>query len=161
MLHIKLFDGLDPLQHEDVISRFTTVKQYRADEVVVLKGDPGTALLIVLAGEALVRLGEFEARFAPGDFLGEMAFVDGKPRSAKIMASVEATRIAHLSREQMAVIDRDEPNLANRVLWNIAIAQSERQRRTNDALMAMNARQRTSIAHRFPWLARLILGAPA
>jgi len=59
----------------------------------------------------------------------------------------------------MAVIQSGHPALAIQILWNINIAMAERMRRTNDAMMALSAKTQTSLARRFPWLARLLLGA--
>ena len=57
------------------------------DEVLVRKGDPGSELLIILEGEARVEANGSEvARISAGEFFGEISLLDGKPRSASVIA---------------------------------------------------------------------------
>src|SRR5262245_48920282 len=57
-------------------------------QIVFREGDPGDALYVVLSGHAAVNRTDTGgqtvelAKLAPGDFFGELALIDGAPRSA-------------------------------------------------------------------------------
>jgi CRP-like cAMP-binding protein len=85
------FDNLDPVERADVI-RIMEIQRLQEGESVVREGDPGDAWYVVFEGEArvmkLLRTGPMQiATLKPSDCFGEMAILDGEPRSA----SVEAT----------------------------------------------------------------------
>jgi len=62
-------------------------RSYRADAEIVRQGSSGTALYIVLSGEAqVVRDGEGIGSLAVGDFFGELALIEEHPRSASVVA---------------------------------------------------------------------------
>src|SRR5690349_20693638 len=62
----------------------------RAGKVLVEEGDFGRHLYVILGGEALVTRGDRRlARLGPGDWFGELAFLDGSPRSATVTAGTD------------------------------------------------------------------------
>ncbi|MGH9944830.1 MAG: cyclic nucleotide-binding domain-containing protein [Pyrinomonadaceae bacterium] len=79
---------------------------YRAGEPVFYENDPGDAAYIVRSGA--VRIWTYDqdarevtlARLEPHEFFGELAVLDGSPRSANATA-VEDTSLGRLSRERM------------------------------------------------------------
>ncbi|KKR08599.1 MAG: Cyclic nucleotide-binding protein [Parcubacteria group bacterium GW2011_GWC2_39_14] len=158
MLRTKLLEGLDPLRHDQVIARFTTRQTFAAGQPIVLKGDEGTALFIVLLGGARIRLGDFEVDFLPGDVLGEIAFLDGQPRSVKITATVDGTEIASLSRETMDTISRVEPQLAMLIFKNLGIGLASHLRQTNEQLLALGGRERNALTKKAPGLLHFLTG---
>jgi CRP-like cAMP-binding protein len=56
------------------------------------QGDEGDALYIICQGELEVRVGERAvAKVGPGECVGELALLDGEPRSASAVASADVT----------------------------------------------------------------------
>jgi CRP-like cAMP-binding protein len=101
---VPLFAALDP-ESLDSLARETRVRRFRRGEVIFHQGDPGDALFIVLAGRVKIALpaetGDeaILATLRPGDFFGELALLDGAPRSATA-AAIEATETAVLLRDR-------------------------------------------------------------
>ena len=58
-----------------------------AGSVLIPEGRPGREFFVVKDGEATCSIrGLTRARFEPGDFFGEMALLDGGPRTATVTA---------------------------------------------------------------------------
>jgi CRP/FNR family transcriptional regulator, cyclic AMP receptor protein len=78
-----------------------TVRSYSAQEMIIGHGDDGRDVFFVLQGRARVIVFSGNGRevayrdIGPGDIFGELAGIDGKARSASIVA-LEATRVARL-----------------------------------------------------------------
>lgn len=88
-------------------------RRFRRGEVVFHQGDPGDSLHIVDEGSVKITLpspdGEeaIIATLRPGDFFGELALLDGAPRSATA-AALEATTTLALPRDAfMELLDQD------------------------------------------------------
>ena len=98
-------------------------------------GDPGDAMFIVLEGELEVRTvssGGREVRLValgPGAVAGEMAALDGGPRSADMVAS-RRTRLWRIPRQALLEMLHAEPQVALALLSEL----SARLRRTNSDL---------------------------
>src|ERR1044071_2243042 len=103
-------------------------------------GDSGDALYLIESGRVRISVREGDgsdvtlAELAGGDFFGEMALLDGKPRSADATV-VEDARFAILSRENFLRFVRANPDVALKMMSAI----THRLRRTDDLL-----RQRVS-----------------
>jgi CRP-like cAMP-binding protein len=92
-------------------------RRYRRGESVFLTGDPGTSLCVVNAGRIKLALTSNEGRemildvLGPGEVFGELALLDGEPRSADAVA-IEATELLHLPREEFIAFLRAQPDAA-------------------------------------------------
>ncbi|HEY7522650.1 MAG TPA: Crp/Fnr family transcriptional regulator [Candidatus Limnocylindrales bacterium] len=101
---IPLFAGLEPESLES-LARETRLRRFRRGEVIFHQGDPGDALFVLLSGVVKIALpadtGDeaILATLRPGDFFGELALLDGAPRSASASA-LEPTETAVLSRDR-------------------------------------------------------------
>jgi CRP-like cAMP-binding protein/HEAT repeat protein len=63
-----------------------------AGETLFAQGDKGEALYIICQGEVEVRLGErVVAKLGAGECIGELALLDGEPRSATAVATCDTT----------------------------------------------------------------------
>jgi CRP-like cAMP-binding protein len=64
----------------------------------------------------------------PGQMTGELAMLDQGRRSADLVAGPEGTTILALSRDRLLALCEDDAVLGTRLLWNIAVAMSQRVR---------------------------------
>lgn len=98
-----LFAGVLPDDLHEV-ARHLRRRHFRRGEVIFHQGDPGDALHIVASGSVKIVLPSAEGEEAiiatvhTGDFFGELALLDGAPRSATA-AAVEVTETLSLPRE--------------------------------------------------------------
>ncbi len=89
-------------------------------DTVIRQGERGADAFVILSGRArVVRDGQEMARLGPGQFFGEVAMLDGRPRTADVVAESQLRCIA-LSRETIRRALRSEPDLAWRVLEVLA-----------------------------------------
>lgn len=113
-----LFDGLDA----DHLARFARW----ADEVDVAEGkhlvDEGRfayEFFVILEGTAAALHGQQELRtLGPGDFFGEMGLLEGKPRSASVVARTPM-RLAVLFAREFQQMAREMPEIAERIRGGI------------------------------------------
>lgn len=83
---------------------------------VTAEGDGGVAFHLVLEGTGDVTVkGKKVGKVAPGDYFGEIALIDGKPRTATVTAKTEL-RTAGLSAWQFRPLLREIPGLAESLL---------------------------------------------
>lgn len=86
-----LFEDLDDAAFEDLQSRFT-LREYQAGEIIVEDESDGDELFLIAEGRVKIlkrtKSGEDNllALLHPGDFFGELELVDGRPRSAGVVA---------------------------------------------------------------------------
>lgn len=87
---------------------------------IITKGGPGDALFVILEGEAVVqRDGEDVGRAGPGDHFGELALLDGEPRSATVRADGPIT-VAVLGVRMFRTLLREFPDIAEQLLAGLA-----------------------------------------
>ncbi len=117
-----------------------TVREAPAGTLLFRYGDPGDAMYLIEDGRVRIHLRDAYghdmtlAELARGDFFGEMAVVDEKPRSAAATV-IEDARLATLSRTDFLSFVRKNPDVA----LNMLSAVSDRLRHTDQLL-----RQRVS-----------------
>jgi CRP-like cAMP-binding protein len=89
------------------IEALVHVRTYNVGETVFEQGDPSVAMFVVIAGEVRVvvdgkdREEHVLARFGMGEMFGELALIDGAPRTATAIATVP-TEIAAIARPDWA-----------------------------------------------------------
>jgi CRP/FNR family transcriptional regulator, cyclic AMP receptor protein len=121
---VPLFAGLDK-EGLDGLVRGMRVRRFRRGETVFHLGDPGDALFIVMSGSIKITLpadtGDeaILATLRPGDFFGELALLDGAPRSATAVA-IEASETYVLARDRFRELISTEPVMREAVLATLA-----------------------------------------
>jgi CRP/FNR family transcriptional regulator, cyclic AMP receptor protein len=94
----------------------TDVVSFAAGTTVVEEGLLGETMFVVLSGEARVAKGKRRlGTVRPGDFFGEVALLDGAPRSASVVAETPLEAIRLYRRTLMRMIEA-EPQLALKIL---------------------------------------------
>jgi len=115
-----LFRGLAPPSLER-IAALATQRQFRSGELVFSQGDPGDALYAVVAGRIRISAGTKDGReisfniMEPGDTFGEIALLDGGPRTATATAT-EATDLVSIRRDHLFALLEREPKVALELL---------------------------------------------
>jgi CRP/FNR family cyclic AMP-dependent transcriptional regulator len=121
---IPFFSGLDASSLESV-GRGMRARRFRRGEVIFHQGDPGDALFIVMSGAIKIMLPSdtgdeaILATLRPGDVFGELALLDGAPRSATATA-LEATETLILPRDQFRELLATEPAIRDAILASMA-----------------------------------------
>ncbi len=70
-----------------VIARAAKEVSHRKGTVIAREGERGIGLFLILQGECEVTIGgKRKAKLGPGDFFGEVALLDGGPRTATVTA---------------------------------------------------------------------------
>ena len=119
-----LFSGLGPGPLQ-AIAQTLRRRRFRRGEVLFHEGDPGDSLFIVASGAVKVVVPSEEggeailATLQRGDFLGELALLDGAPRSASAIA-LEATETLALPRDRFNALVASEPVIRDALLSSLA-----------------------------------------
>ena len=129
-----LFRNLDP----DVIERISalgTTVELAGNQVLFLKGDEGDALYGVLDGRIRISSGDADGKeiilniIDPGDIFGEIALLDGKPRTADASA-MAASQLFRVQRSDFLGLMAAEPRLTQHLLEMVC----DRIRKTTEML---------------------------
>lgn len=98
---------------------------YRHSELIIAHGDSSRDVFFLLEGRARVTLYSEDGKeiayrdIAPGDIVGELAAIDGKARSASVVA-LEATRAALLPPTAFRELVESHPRLAWTLLEHLS-----------------------------------------
>jgi CRP-like cAMP-binding protein len=107
-------------RERQTIARHAQTADLPAGVDLVREGEPGDALFIILEGEAAVRHeGGEVARVGPGSYFGELAILDGAPRSATVVAATDV-KVAVLGIRMFRTLLREFPDLAEQLLVGLA-----------------------------------------
>ena len=115
-----LFRGLSPATL-DQIARLGTRRTYERDEVIFAQSDPGNALYGVMTGRVRISASSAGGKevflniMEPGDIFGEIALLDGRPRSAAASA-MATSELFVVTREQFLALLAREPQLVDHLL---------------------------------------------
>jgi CRP/FNR family transcriptional regulator, cyclic AMP receptor protein len=136
---VPLFAALDD-ETASALRALLEVEQRSAGSSLFQTGDAGDSMYLIEGGRVRIHIRDADgddvtlAELARGDFFGEMAILDGKPRSASATV-IEDARLAVLQRDDFLAFVRRNPEVSLRMLAAI----TTRLRRTDDLL-----RQRVS-----------------
>jgi uncharacterized membrane protein len=108
LAQIQLFQGLADEDREALAARLAE-KAFRAGDIVFSQGDVGSSMYVVQSGAVQIYLPSADKDTPPvvlkdlrtGEYFGELALFDDKPRSASVRALVD-TVLLELTREELA-----------------------------------------------------------
>ena len=126
-------------QEVSALERKLTRKTFNRGEIIVKEGDNDRNLFFLVKGLVSVRIHLPQSdrykrliSYSAGVAFGEMAFLDGSPRSADVWSD-EGSEAYVLSPDEFAVLQNEAPQIAIKLIRNIALEISERLRiRTNE-----------------------------
>jgi len=116
----KLFGGL-PLPDLEALAARTQERPMRRGETLFRRGDPGSGMLAILAGEVRITLASAGGReqvlriLRPGEVFGEIALLDGRPRTADATALTNGRLLLLDRRDLLARLEADS-GLALRII---------------------------------------------
>ena len=127
---IPLFNSLSNKERHE-LARHVDELPIKSGAVLTKQGAPGDAFYLIVDGKAdVIKNGTKIAKLGPGDAVGEMALLDGEPRSATVMMTTDGTVLTMPRREFKAVL-HDIPGISAKML----IAMSLRLREANTRLV--------------------------
>lgn len=132
--HIPLFGSLIPEEIESLAALLRR-RSIKKGDILFQKGDEGTALYAILRGcIKIIVTTPVEDKITvailnDGDFFGEMALLDGMPRSADAVA-LEETQLAVLDRDDFLMFLSQHEHAVRAILRTLSI----RLRKTDDLL---------------------------
>lgn len=121
---VPMFAGL-PRSEIEAINRCAVVRSFPKHAVVVVEGDRGDSLFVVLEGRAKVYLTDEHGREIivnikeTGDYFGELAAVGNSPRSASVM-TLEASKFAIVPAAEFRACLQRHPEIAMSVIQAMA-----------------------------------------
>jgi len=116
---VPLFEGLSKKQLRRISSLMTRIDR-PAGQVLTTEGQQGYEFFIVLEGEVEVRQGDrVIATRRPGDYVGEIALLDRRPRTATVVATTPVS-VEVLSRSEFVSLLAEVPELSAQVMATMA-----------------------------------------
>ena len=130
---VPLFSGLSR-RHLGMIARHADEVKLDVGKVLARQGEHGLEFLLIVDGDARVeRNGKVIGRLTAGDFFGEMSLIDGKPRTATVIAETTVVLLVVHRRAFGHMLDT-VPGLQNSVLLTLC----ERLREADAILASIN-----------------------
>jgi uncharacterized membrane protein len=122
--HVPLFESLDTKAARELCELLESLDR-KAGAILFRAGDEGDAMYLIEQGKVRIYVQAKDGHEVTltelyrGDFFGEMALLDGKPRSADARVTEDA-RLAVLSREHFLSFVQSHPNVALEMLTALA-----------------------------------------
>ncbi len=133
LLEYPIYRDFEP-EDIDILSKICEELKFKKNEIIFKEGTPGDALFIIKKGIIKVYK-ETKTRkklitiLSAGEFFGEMALIDGSPRSATVVAG-ENVEVVKLSTENFNKLKSDYTKTALKVYGALLKFMSYRIRRT-------------------------------
>jgi CRP-like cAMP-binding protein len=119
LAEVPLFAGLGAwhLRH---VARLAKIRKFHDGAVLMRAGDPGDAMYVLLDGRATVKVRRGgSVGLEMGSFVGELALLDGGPRSATVIADGPVLALT-IGRTGFRKLLRSEPQIAAAIAEELA-----------------------------------------
>jgi CRP/FNR family cyclic AMP-dependent transcriptional regulator len=127
--NVPLFRSLNQRQLSAVV-KYTDAHRARQGAVLTRRGQHGLEAFVIVDGKARVEVGGKKiAELGPGDFIGELSLIDGKPRTATVIAQTPMTLMV-VRRRDFKFLRDSVPGLQEKLLLTLC----ERLRQADQAL---------------------------
>jgi CRP-like cAMP-binding protein len=115
LANIPLFAGCDETQLQ-AIAECAHMVSFDDGHTIVNAGEEGLGFYLILSGSArVVRDGSAVAQLTAGDFFGEVALIEGRPRNASVVAAEHTICLGILRSDFRPLLVR-QPRIALRIL---------------------------------------------
>jgi len=130
-----------------LLYEIATLQHYPAGTAILKQFERERDLLILASGRAhiVTVLEEPIGIVKQGMPIGEVSFLDGRPRSVSVVAEVDCSAVV-LPAERLMKILNDNPGVANAILWNVSRVLCMRLRAANNNIAALLAIDESSAA---------------
>ena len=116
---VPLFSGCSRRDLQ-TIARVVKDIDHSSGTVVAREGEPGVGLFLIVEGTAEVTIGGAKkATLGPGDFFGEIALLDGGPRTATVTATSDLQMLG-LTEWVFRGLMQEHPSIAVKTLQQMA-----------------------------------------
>ena len=138
---VSIFSKLSPGDVEQ-LAKIVTHKKYGTDAAVFFQGEPSDSLYMLLKGSVKVTGASEEGVekildiLGPGEIFGEIAMLDGYPRSATV-TTCEPTEMTSISRKDFQNFVASRPE----ILWKLMESLCERLRKTSGSMLEMSSKE--------------------
>lgn len=124
----------------EMVAHLAERRSFSAGEAIVRQFDEDKDLMLLVSGAAEIRtiVGEPIGVVKPGMPMGEVSFLDDKPRSVSIVCTSDAEVLVWAA-EPLRQILREHPDIALRALLNISRVLCARLRGANNNIAALLA----------------------
>jgi uncharacterized membrane protein len=156
LARIPMFEGL-ATEDLQALAKSLNEREFQAGKLIMSLGDVGTSMFIVARGHVNIHLpGEASRRISlkdvtDGEYFGELALFDDKPRSASAVATTDAL-LLELDRDTLSTYLATRPHAAMTLLRTLA----GRLRETNELLSQRAAKNAVQeVESKLTWSQRL------
>jgi CRP/FNR family transcriptional regulator, cyclic AMP receptor protein len=117
---VPLFANLDAESLRE-LERAVRQRNFRLGEIIFHRDDPGQMLYVIKQGKVRIYITSTDGQevtlvvFGPGDYFGELAILDGRPRSASAIALDAVETLALQRNDFIAAVNR-HPRIAIQVM---------------------------------------------
>jgi CRP/FNR family cyclic AMP-dependent transcriptional regulator len=116
---VPLFAGLSR-RHLRNIAKLGEEQEFEEGATLAQEGEPGETFHVLLEGEATVtRGGRRLNRLIPWDFFGEIALIDGGPRTASVVADTPVKTLT-IERAKFRKMLEEDPSIVVKMLEELA-----------------------------------------
>ncbi len=114
LAQVPLFQDLSK-KHLRQVSNLATRIDFAAGKVLAREGEPGREFIVILDGEVEIRRGdEVIATRSAGSFVGEIALLEHRPRTATVVATT-AVSADVIGQREFNTLLADEPSIAEAI----------------------------------------------
>lgn len=92
---------------------------YEEGEAIMRTGEAGDAMVLVVEGSATIERGGRKVPVAPGELVGEIAVLDGGPRTATVVAE-SRVRVLEIGRDDLMRVLEADPKAATALIAVLA-----------------------------------------
>jgi putative iron-dependent peroxidase len=115
---VPLLRGLDPVEIER-LGELAIQQDYADGEALMHQGEPGNHFFLIVDGTVTIqRNGRAVARRGAGDHLGEISLLDGRPRTATVVAE-GPVRVLMLDRRDFDRLLDEHPAIAHQLVGTL------------------------------------------
>jgi CRP/FNR family cyclic AMP-dependent transcriptional regulator len=100
------------------LARTATLAEFAPGETIVFAGDPDEALYVILSGHAKTTSRGRGRVLRVGEYFGELALIDGRPRSATVVA-MSHVQVMKLPARPVLQLARRHPAITLTMLENL------------------------------------------